>query len=107
MAGSPAGNGRLAVVISFQIGSGRYDADAEMFRFNASDGEGRLTCGIERRAFEGITRSRVRQSIANQQFADWERLILKLTEQKYVQSGATDSRALIVEDEDVREFWFA
>jgi hypothetical protein len=94
-------------MIMFQMGSGRYDADADMFRFNATDANGRIVCAIEREAFEGLTRSRVRRAIANEQFADWEALVIKLTERKYSRSGVNDNGAILVETDDIRELWFA
>ncbi len=45
-------------VLEFEHGSGRYNAGAEIFRFNAYDAQGHVQCAISEEAFttmSGIT----------------------------------------------------
>jgi len=41
--------------IIFEPGSGSYDSGAEIFRFNAYDGDGHVLCAISREAFQALS----------------------------------------------------
>lgn len=83
-------------------GSGRYDAGAALFRFNAYDAQGHVLCAILQEAFtvlSGITR--LGPDTADVIFVEWEDDVFAIARAKYDAAEREDGGAVIVRASDV------
>jgi hypothetical protein len=83
-------------MIKFEQGSGRYDSGAEIYRFNATDDEGRVPCAISREALEYLSRLPVDLNDPTQLFDDWEMVVFDLARDKYNRGERQEGGAVVI-----------
>jgi hypothetical protein len=86
--------------IKFEMGSGRYDFDAEIFRFEATDDQGPIPCAMSGEAFEDLFHVKLEPRTADDVFAANEALIFKIAEQKYGRGEVNDRGAITISTRD-------
>lgn len=90
------------VLLEFEHGSGRYDAGAEIYRFNAYDVQGHVLCAISQEAFttmSGITR--LDPDTADMIFTEWEEDIFAIARAKYDAGERQEGGALVIRAGDL------
>lgn len=90
------------VSLEFEHGSGRYDADARSYQFNAYDARGRVLCAISQEAFttlSGLTR--LDPDTADMIFTEWEDDIFAIARAKYDAGECQEGGAVVIQASDI------
>lgn len=87
-------NAADALAITFEPGSGRYDRDTQIFRFNAADCHGRIPCAISQHAFEHLAGVKVDLVNARHIFADWEKAVFLEAARVYASTPRAPGEAI-------------
>ena len=88
--------------ITFEQGSGVYDAGSETFTFTAHDDAGPVHCGIARQAFEKVSGlTHLQADIANVAFLDAESRVFEIAQRKYARVERQISGAIMIRLADV------
>jgi hypothetical protein len=89
-------------MIRFEPGSVRYDREAQIFRFNASDDRNRIPCAISQAAFEKLARVKVDPDNARHIFTDWETSVFSEARQAYDRGDHLHANAIALGFESAR-----